>query len=170
MGPEKSLDVLIKATAIARKQLDLQLVLIGRGPTLPKLLQLAGKVGLGDRMVAPGFVSADDKAAYLAAANVFVIPSPVELQSIVTLEAMAAGKPVIAVSEGALSELVSPGKNGELFTTGDYKQLAGELVAILSDPKKQVLYGKASHAIALQHDIRDMPQHYLDLYHRVLSS
>ncbi|MCL2870006.1 glycosyltransferase family 4 protein, partial [Candidatus Saccharibacteria bacterium] len=96
--------------------------------------------------------------------KVYVMPSPVELQSISTLEAMASGQPVVAVDVGALSEIVHDGKNGYLIGLDDTKQLAAKVVKILTDSKLQAKFAAESINIASIHDINQAILMFEDVY------
>ena len=71
-----------------------------------------------------------------------------ELQSLVTLEAMATGKPVIAANAMALPHLCHPGVNGFLFEPGDIGQLAVQLETLLIDGELRAAMGRASLRIS----------------------
>jgi glycosyltransferase involved in cell wall biosynthesis len=105
----------------------------------------------------------------VAAANLFVIPSTAELQSIVTLEAMAAGKPIVAVAAGALPELVKSGRNGELFMPRNPEMLADILIELLCDLPRLQRYGQASLEDVQEHNLAAMPEHYAALYRRIVA-
>lgn len=83
-------------------------------------------------------------------ANAFVIMSPVETQSIVALQALACGLPLIAARAGALPELVD-GKNGVLVETFDVKMLASAIDRLASDNAMQKSMGARSRKISLGH-------------------
>lgn len=86
---------------------------------------------MADRVRFHGFVPEDDLVAAYARASVFCMPGIAELQSLVTLEAMAAGNPVIAADAMALPHLVRPGRNGWLFQPGNVGELATHLTTLL---------------------------------------
>jgi len=67
-------------------------------------------------------------------ADVFAIASEAELQSLATMEAMAAGLPVVAVDACALPELVRHGENGFLAAPGNAAELAAALDLLCRDP------------------------------------
>ena len=83
-------------------------------------------------------------------ADAFVIMSPVETQSIVALQALACGLPLIAARAGALPELVN-GKNGVLVDTLDVKTLASTLDTIATDEALRKRMGSESRKISLLH-------------------
>jgi glycosyltransferase involved in cell wall biosynthesis len=82
------------------------------------------------------------------------MPSPAELQSIATLEAMASGIPVVAVDAGALKELCQDGRNGFLCLKDNDRQIADSLRKILLDKDLRQKFSEESLAIARTHDIR----------------
>ena len=170
ISPEKRLDVLVRAAAMASTKAEFKVVMVGGSTVENTLPTLAHELGVEKRITFTGRVAAELKLKYLQAADVFVIPSPAELQSIVTLEAMACGKPVVAVNAGALPELVHPGKNGELFADGDATQLAGQILALLGDGDIRRRYGQAALATSAHHDIRQMPAHYLEVYENLVQT
>ena len=171
ISPEKRLDVLLRAMAHLNQTLPAQLIVVGRQSTKQNLISLARDLGIGQRLVMTGFLKTDaDKVNYLAASDVFAIASPAELQSIVTLEAMACAKPIVAVRAGALPELVHEGKNGQLFEDGDDKMMANGLQKILTRPNLMESYGQESRRIAETHDIRLMPKNYEEYYTELIGS
>ncbi len=132
---EKRLDVLLDALPTILKSQSAQLVLAGYGKAMDSLKSQAKRLGIKNDVVFTGFIDEEDKPVLYNAASVFAITSPAELQSIVTLEAMASAKPIVAVDVAALSELCHDGENGFLFSHQDSTALAEKLLAILSDDK-----------------------------------
>ena len=116
LSPEKRADVLIEA--VAARGGDAVLALAGSGPDQERLRALAARLGVSDRVRFLGFVPGADLPGLYRLADVFAIASEAELQSLVTMEAMASGLPVVAVNAGALGELVHPGENGFLTRPG----------------------------------------------------
>ena len=172
LGVEKRIDVLITSLyKLLQKNIDAQLLLVGDGNAADKLKKLVQKLRLKDKVVFAGYVGdSQHKQELFAVSDIFVIASPVELQSIVTLEAMAAGLPIVAVNEGALPELAKRGINGEVFREGDSDGLARCVGNILLDPLKLEQYSSASLKIIKKHDIRDTWDKYSDMYREVMRS
>jgi len=114
MDQEKRVDELVRAFAALPPELPAALEVVGDGARREEWAALAAGLGLGERVRFRGFVSEEELLAAYARAAVFVMPGVAELQSLATLEAMAAGTPVIAADAMALPHLVRPGRNGGL--------------------------------------------------------
>src|SRR5437763_16699916 len=104
LSEEKRIDVLLEA--IARMKVHGHVALVGSGPAEAELRAQAERLNLGDRVSFLGFVKDADLLALRRSAELFVIPSEAELQSLATMEALACGLPVIAANSYALPELV----------------------------------------------------------------
>lgn len=168
LGVEKRVDVVIDAFAQLVSKFDIELVLVGDGNATKKLKKRVKRLKLQDKVKFTGYVQDTTlKHKYLQAADIFAIASPVELQSIVTLEAMTAGLPVFACNEGALPELAQRGKNGDTFRDGDAKQLARKIGRVLLDPVLLRRYSRASLQMIAQHDIRNTWLKYHAMYEEV---
>lgn len=148
---EKRIDIILQAVAEIHKTQPVQLVIAGFGTELKALKQLAQDLKIKDSVIFTGFLDESDKPALYNTCDIFVISSPAELQSIVTLEAMACAKPILAVDVAALHELVTPGKNGYLFAENDYHSLAEEALRLIKEPEKAKKFGQASHEIIAKH-------------------
>jgi glycosyltransferase involved in cell wall biosynthesis len=163
---EKNLDVLVKAFAIVAGEIpDAQLMLGGAGREEDNLKKLAQKLGLGDKTFISGFLNNPKDFPHLYHLGaVFVIPSTAELQSIVTMEAMASGLPVIGVKKYALPELIHHGKNGFLFRPGDFKTLARQIIQILRDKKLRKTMGRESLKMIKVHAFEKTVADYEKIY------
>jgi len=124
--------------------------------------------GLSSYVTFTGRVSDEDKIALEHVGVLYAITSPAELQSIATLEAMACGKPIVAVDAGALAELCHDGENGYLFSLDDSDEMAEKLVKILEDEKLQELFSKESLKIAQKHDLEFTLKEFEALYNRTI--
>ncbi|MDD2532514.1 MAG: glycosyltransferase [Candidatus Methanomethylophilaceae archaeon] len=94
---------------------DTILMLVGKGPAEEMLRTKAEALGVGDRVIFPGFVSDEELPIYYAAADAAISASRFETQGLSIIEAMATGLPVVCVNERAFSSFVEDGKNGFLF-------------------------------------------------------
>ncbi|MGD0702195.1 MAG: glycosyltransferase [Trebonia sp.] len=149
LSPEKRADVLIEAVAVPA---DAVLALAGSGPDEERLRALAARLGVRDRVRFLGFIPGADLPGLYRLADVFAIASEAELQSLVTMEAMASGLPVVAANAGALGELVHPGENGFLTRPGLVGDLAGSLDLLCRDVGLRARMSKAGLRIIADHD------------------
>jgi amino acid adenylation domain-containing protein len=103
---QKGLDLLIEAYARIAGAVDQDLFLAGDGPDRPALVELAGELGVGDRVHFVGRVDAADRFAWLAGADLVAMPSRYETFGMVAAEALAVGTPVVAFDIPCLRALV----------------------------------------------------------------
>jgi starch synthase len=122
---------------------DATLLVAGDGHLARELRERAAREGLGDRVRLLGAVSDEELRQAYAAADVFVLPSEYEAFGIVLLEAMAAGKPVVATRVGGMPEVVEEGRTGLLVPYGDAPALATAMGEVLGDPKRARAMGEA---------------------------
>jgi glycosyltransferase involved in cell wall biosynthesis len=120
-------------------------LLAGDGSERKVLNELAQSLGLGDRVVFLGYRG--DIPALLAACDLVVLPSLYEGLPLSLLEAMAAGKPVIASRIGGVDELVANDENGLLVEPGDPHALAEAIRALLADPERRRRLARAGSEV-----------------------
>jgi glycosyltransferase involved in cell wall biosynthesis len=161
----KGADHLIQAVARARGSRPVRLLVAGDGPDRPRLAALANEHGVEGDVEFLGVV--DDVPAFWVGCDVAVVPSAElhEAFSMVTLEAMACGKPVVATRSGAIPELVSDGETGRLVDRGDVGALAEAMVAYAEDPGTRVAHGAAARRRASERfHIEDSARAYLAIF------
>ena len=151
LDAEKHVHELLRALALLPKSVRAEIV--GDGSCRTELETLTGQLGIADRVQFHGFVTDEQLRAAYARCSVFCMPGVAELQSLATMEAMAAGKPVVAANAVALPHLVHPGENGWLFEPGDIAGLAKALGAVLDTPETLTRLGAASRRIIATHDL-----------------
>lgn len=161
---EKHLSVLIQAFRRVRESVDAHLLIVGAGVDMEHLQEIVADYDLGDFVTFTGRISEEDKIALEHVGTLYAIPSPAELQSIATLEAMACGQPVVAVDAGALAELCHNRKNGFLFELDDSGQMAEGILKILRDKKLRAKFSKESLRIASKHDLDETLKTFEKLY------
>ena len=140
---EKHVEVTLEAIA-KLPDLDIEFEIVGGGDQRKNLGQVTQRLGLEDRVTFRGRVSEEELRAAYTRADVFVIASVAELQSIATMEAMASGLPVIAANAVALPHLVHDGENGYLFEPGNVDELAEKIRTVLT--ADQAEYARMQHA------------------------
>jgi glycosyltransferase involved in cell wall biosynthesis len=166
---EKRLDLIISALPLILKQQKVQLVIAGFGKAMDGLKDQAKRLELENDIIFTGYLDEADKPYLYNAATLFVISSPAELQSIVTLEAMASGLPIVSVDVAALKELCHDGQNGYLFPENDFTALAARANEILASPKLEKDFGKESTKIIhTSHSTEVTFDHYEAAYRHVM--
>jgi glycosyltransferase involved in cell wall biosynthesis len=163
LSPEKRADVLIEAVA-AQDEPDTMLALAGSGPDEGRLRDLAVRRGVSERVRFLGFIPGTDLPGLYRLADVFAIASEAELQSLVTMEAMASGLPVVAVNAGALGELVHPGENGFLARPGRAADVAGSFDLLGRDPQLRARMSKSGLRIIADHDRHRLLSRWESIY------
>jgi glycosyltransferase involved in cell wall biosynthesis len=164
LSPEKDVANLVRATAIAARQIpSLQVEVAGAGSCLEDLKHLAASLSIANRITFLGEVR--DVTSVLARARMFVLPSRSEGIPLTTLEAMACGLPVVATRVGGLPEVVDHGVTGLLVPPGDPAALAEAVARLWNDPARRERMGSAGAQRALElFDIRRMVAQYQALY------
>ncbi len=165
LDAEKHLPVLMRAFVRVKAVIpNAHLVIVGDGTERIALKSMAHDLGINDSLSLTGRVSDEDLEALHKVGDVFCMPSPAELQSIATLEAMASGQPVVAVDAGALGELCQDQRNGYLCEQDDDVMIADGLIAILSDKKLREKMSKESLKIAKTHDLDTTLKRFEEIY------
>lgn len=167
LDPEKRVEELVRAFALLPTTLPARLEIIGQGSCAQELRATVEQLGIGDRVDFRGVVSDAEVEDAYGRSEVFCMPGVAELQSIVTLEAMATGRPVVAADAMALPHLVRPGHNGYLFTPGDVAGLAGHLHRLLSDPALRRRMGRASEEVVAHHSLDATLDRFEDIYRQL---
>lgn len=137
LRPEKGLRTLLDAFAQIHGELrETKLLIVGSGPMLPELQQLAGELGIADACT---FEPTTNRVAdWLRKIDIFVLPSLSEALSNSLMEAMASGCAVTASKVGGNVELVQPGVTGLLFSAGAADELAANLRRLIQDEALRV--------------------------------
>lgn len=132
LSPEKGHYTLLKAMPQIRQQCpQAVLVVAGDGPTRPVCQQIIDDLELHKAVRLLG--NRSDVPDILEAVDVIAVPSSREGLAYSALEAMAAGRPVVAFAVGGMVELLRDGDTGILVPAGDGQALARALVRVLSD-------------------------------------
>ena len=169
LDKEKKIDVVLRALPDISRVTGVHLVLAGLGKEKQNLEALAEKLGIRKAVTFTGFVPDEDLQNIYRVADVFVTAGIAELQSIVTMEAMASGLPVVAVNAMALPELVHNGENGYLFSDGDSEMLAERVIAILANRALRARMSERSLEIIKDHDINKTVEKYESIYSEIVN-
>jgi glycosyltransferase involved in cell wall biosynthesis len=149
LDKDKNVGTLVDALQYANK--NVWLLIAGNGKQEPFLKAQAKTLGVENRIVWVSTVNEKQMLALYHAVDCFSIMSPYEVQSIVTLQGIASGLPVIAARAGALPELCHDGENGFLADTYDGKMVAQKMDMLASDPELCKKFGAKSREMSLIH-------------------
>lgn len=134
LTPIKGVDLLLEAL---RGRKGVELVVAGDGEQRRELESLARRYSINAKFV--GRVTARERDDLFSASDIVVIPSlalkdgRTEGLPVICLEAMAAGRPIIAARVGGLPEIIMDGENGLLFETGNVEMLSNKLRLLCDD-------------------------------------
>lgn len=144
-------------------------VLVGEGPAHQEWKALAGELGIGKQVVFAGV--RDNMSEVYASFDMVVLPSLIEALPMCLLEAMAAGKPVIATRVGAVPRLVVDAQTGLLLEPADHNALATAIIRLLGNPDLACQLGQNGRAHVVQNfSAEAMAKNYIGMYEQVLIS
>jgi glycosyltransferase involved in cell wall biosynthesis len=149
---------------LTEKGVEVELDLVGTGDAEPDNQVLAKQLKVADRVHFPGYVPREEIHRYYASAHVFALPSYNEGMSVATLEAMAAGLPIVITRTGGTSDLVEDGVNGLIFDWPDVETLTAHLQRLALNRALARQLGAASRARAAMFTWEAATQRYLELF------
>jgi len=150
LAADKGLEYLIEAAAILpRAERRFQVAIAGDGPVRPRLERLARNLSVVDRVIFLGY--REDIADLLAACDIVVLPSLREGLSMALLEAMAAGKAIIATSIGSQRELASQADMAWLVPPADARALADAILRFARNPALMAYLGTSARTLFESH-------------------
>lgn len=169
LSPEKRPHDLLE---LASRLRGATLVIAGSGPAEGSLRRALEERRLAGRVHLAGYVDEGTKRALLAAADLFLMPSPTELQSIATLEAMAHGCAVAAAgfATSAVPEVVAEADAGVVYPPDDPAAAAGAIQALLDDPARLAELRRNARAGAERHELLASGRALERLYLRLLEA
>ncbi len=128
----KGVDLLF--AALQKVRVEWRLIVVGNGPDLHKLMELADQMGLGCKIEFCGFLPQEKLLEKYAQSDLFILPTREDCFGLVILEAMCSGLPLIVskFADGA-GDLVEDGKNGFIVDPYDSEQLAEKIEQVLID-------------------------------------
>ena len=129
---DKGHDNFLKAALIVlMRKPDVKFLIVGDGPLRNDLKGLSRKLGIADNVVFAG--KRTDVPDILACMDIFAFPTFTEAFGLCLVEAMAAGRPVIATNDGAAPEIIREAHEGILIPPGDEKALAQAILKLIDD-------------------------------------
>ena len=161
---EKGLDVFARvATELRERGVAHKVLVVGEGPARDWFAEQVPDA------VFAGFQSGADLGRAVASMDVFFNPSETETFGNVTLEAMAAGVPVVAARATGAVDLIDDGATGFLVPPRDIAAYADAIARIVADPRLRQRMGEAGHAKAAGFQWETINQSVLDTYRSLVA-
>jgi glycosyltransferase involved in cell wall biosynthesis len=168
LAAEKNWDTLLHAFArVYPQHSDARLVLIGDGPARGALQSLASELGIAEHVTFTGALPFEEVPCHLKAADMFPFASVTETQGLVTMEAMAAGLPVVAVNASGTRDIVEHGKQGFLVEN-DADALAKGIEKLLADPERRKRFSNSALKKARTFDINEQGKQMMSVYEEAI--
>jgi len=169
VASEKSIDKIIKALAIIKKRsIDKEkLLIVGDGPAMDELKQLARTLKVEEDVIFTGAVSYEEIKHYYKMAYIFSIASTTETFGIVTIEALASGVPVLAVKAPGAVDILTDGLDG-LLVDNDTEKFADALEKIIREPELREKLSQGALKTSEKYSIDTISERMLNLYREVI--
>ncbi len=163
LRPEKNHQLFLNAAVRVLKAVpSARFLIVGDGPQCEQLQALVRLLDISHAVHFLGTRS--DVPELLGLIDVLALTSHMEANPVSILEAMAAGKPVLAMRVGSVDRAVLEGRTGHLVSPGDETELAARLVELLSQPARAAELGRAGREFVVQNaSIERMVSGYEDL-------
>ncbi len=166
---DKNIPMLLRAFPLILAKRNVKLTIVGQGNKLAAYEKWVSKHGLDEYIHFTGALTprGDEIVSEYAQAHVFVMPSLIETQSIVTMEAMVAAMPIVAARAGALPELIKNGVNGMLVWPVTARAFADSVVRMLKDETAANAMGQVARESVQEHSLEKTIERFVDLYREV---
>ena len=145
----------------------IHLAVVGGKPSA-RFRMAASRMGIGRNVTFVGAV--DDTVPYYAAADAYAHPTLYDSCSLVVLEALASGLPVITSRNNGASELISEGREGFVLPAPDDIDILTERIEALTDPVVHRGMGRSARELALQHTLERNVDQILGVYEEVVAN
>jgi glycosyltransferase involved in cell wall biosynthesis len=146
-GVKRTSDVLLAFRELRARGVDACLCLVGDGPEREQVERRAHELGIMRDTLFLGYQ--EDVAPFYAAFDAMILPSGNEGTPVSAIEALAAGRPVVATRVGGVPDVVRDGEDGFLVDLGAVDQLADSLARLAHDPPLRERMGAAGRARVL---------------------
>ena len=150
----KGFEYLVRALGLIKAELGSEWgwTVVGEGSLKSQLEHLTGELGLHGHLFFAGPLSDRELHNLYELSNLFAHPTLFEGSSLVTLEAMAHGLPVVASAVGGIPDKVTDGVNGFLVKPADASALADKIAWLDAHPEERTNMGNRSIAVARHFD------------------
>jgi len=164
----KGVDTFLRAAARVLTVIpDALFVIAGEGPEYGRLVELAARLGIGERVMFLGKVSDEERELLLGGSSVFVLPSVVEPFGIAALEAMAAGVPTIVSKTSGVAEISSGTFRVDFW---DVEEFASRIAELLEYPTLRRAMGDQGRWEALREGWPERARETVQLYAEAIAA
>ena len=146
-GIKRTDDVLLAFKRLRARGVDARLCMVGDGPDRAAIERRAHDLGIVRDTLFLGYQ--ESVAPFYAAFDAFILPSANEGTPVTAIEALAAGRPVVATRVGGVPDVVRDGEDGFLVEAGDVEALAERLASLAADPGLRERMGAAGRGRVL---------------------
>ena len=169
VASEKSIDKIIKSLAIIKKRntSNEKLLIVGDGPAMDELKQLARTLKIEEDVIFAGAVSYGEIKHYYQMAYVFTVASTTETFGIVNIEALASGVPVLAIKAPGAVDILTDGLDG-LLVDNDTEKFADALEKIIREPELREKLSQGALKTSEKYSIDTISERMLNLYREVI--
>ena len=165
---KRPLDLVRTLRALVDAQVDALLVLVGDGEDRPSVESLAADLGVADRCRLVGFQQSI--RPWYASFDALLLTSANEGTPVVAIEALAAGRPVVATGAGGTGTVVRNGETGYLEAIGDTEALADRLAALARAPELRAEMGaRGAEDVRARFAVGRMADEIDAIYRRLLT-
>lgn len=174
---KKGFDRLISIVPeLISENVNLRVVIGGSGPLEEDLLNLVRKLDIEKYVSFPGRIPWDEVPEFLAAADIFVLPSQRDSAGnldglpTVLLEAMACGLPCVATEIGGVNLVINHGNNGYLISGGNNSSLLTHISSLVLDDELIKLFGQRSRLSIIQkNNWNNVAKYFEDLFEKSIN-
>jgi 1,2-diacylglycerol 3-alpha-glucosyltransferase len=169
LAPEKNLPFLAQAICSAAAALRcVHFLVVGSGPSENEIRRTFESCGLDGRLHLVGSREGQDLVDAYHAMDVFVFASYTETQGMVLTEAMAAGRPVVALDGPGVREVVRDGENGRLLESESSAEFAAAVEEIAAaSPRRREEFARAARRTAGEFALERSARKLMDIYERL---
>ncbi len=165
LEPRNGLDTLFAGFRRAWEHIDARLIVLGDGPLADRYRARIPRDMASDVVFAGRVL--DERPDWYATADVLCAPARVASFGVALLEAMAAGKPVLASDIDGFREVVTHGREGELLAPDDPQAWARALIRIAREPSRGGLYGERGRFTARRYAWPAIAREVIGLYRSI---
>ena len=165
LEPRNGLELMIAAFAAVRRELEARLLVVGDGPLLPRYRAMVPEEVAGDVVFAGKLL--EERPDWYASADVYCAPTGIASFGITLLEAMAAGKPILASDIDGFREVMADGKEGELLPVDDPRAWSRALLRLAREPLRAQAYAEHGRRTVQRFAWRKVALEVLGLYRAI---